>query len=48
MQVFIPTQTGMINGKISRLDDTTYDIDLNHELAGKSLTFNVTLLDVIS
>lgn len=44
--VFIPTQAGTMRGKITRVDDKTYDLDLNHELAGKALTFNVTLISV--
>ncbi len=33
-------------GTVSRVDERTYDIDLNHALAGRTLIFNITLVDI--
>jgi len=38
---------GRAAGKITALDDTNVTIDFNHELAGKNLTFKITVIDIV-
>jgi len=40
----LPTQYGMF--KIIDADDTTITLDTNHELAGKTLTFEIEIVDI--
>jgi len=40
----LPTQYGMF--KIVDADDTTITLDTNHELAGKTLTFEIEIVDI--
>ncbi len=42
--VSFPTMNGVISGKVVTLDAESFDVDTNHPLAGKSLTFKITLV----
>lgn len=45
-RVSFPTTSGIVTGKVIRVDDTSFDVDTNHPLAGKTLTFELTLVDI--
>ncbi len=45
-KVSFPIQGRTLPGSVSAITDTTYDINLNPELAGKSLTFRITLKEI--
>ncbi len=45
--ISFPTSKGMVVGSVSNVDTYVYSIDKNHPLAGKTLTFEVTVKDVI-
>ena len=46
--VVVPTPGGAVRGVAINAGDETYDIDLNSPLAGKTLKFKITLVDVKS
>lgn len=47
MTVQLATQQGYpIQAKVAARDEDTITFDMNHELAGKDLTFEITLLEV--
>ncbi len=37
---------GVVNARVAEIKDTTVVLDLNHPLAGKTLQFNVKILDI--
>lgn len=41
-----PTPQGFISGVVVNVDETSFDVDTNHPLAGKSLTFSVEILEI--
>jgi len=45
-KVTIPTPAGAVSGVVINVNDEGYDIDLNGPLAGKTLKFKITLVDV--
>ncbi len=46
MQLQLSNETGNMNVSIARLDDESIDLDANHPLAGKSLTFVIDVVEV--
>ena len=42
----LPYQGRFVSGKITHVQEKNYDLDLNHELAGKNLTFRITVKEV--
>ena len=40
------TPDGLIPLRVTAVDEETITIDLNHELAGKALTFAVTVVEI--
>lgn len=46
--VSFPTEQGVVSGKVSEVTTDKYTIDANHPLAGKSLTFEITLREIKS
>ena len=42
----IPQSTGLIPGKVINVNENSFDVDTNPPLAGKTLTFEVTLLEI--
>ncbi len=47
-RIAFPTSNGIIAGVVNNVDSETYDLDANHPLAGKTLVFEVEVLDVVS
>lgn len=45
-QVIIPFQGRTLPGVVKNVKDNTYDLDLNHDLAGKDLNFKITIKNV--
>ena len=45
-QLAAETPNGLIPLRVTAVDDATVTIDLNHELAGKALTFEVTVVEI--
>ena len=46
MMVTAETEGGQVNLVVTEVDETTVTVDANHPLAGKSLTFEVTVEEV--
>ena len=46
MQIVVPTQMGPRPVTVEKIGLSVVDVDLNHPMAGKSLTFNVDVVDV--
>ncbi len=46
MAVTAQTEHGPVNLVVTEVDESTVTVDANHPLAGKSLTFNVTIKEV--
>jgi FKBP-type peptidyl-prolyl cis-trans isomerase SlyD len=46
MMVTAQTEGGQVNLVVTDVDETTVTVDANHPLAGKSLTFDVTIEEV--
>lgn len=46
MQIVVPTQMGPRPVTVEKIGLSVVDVDLNHPMAGKSLTFNVEIVDV--
>ena len=46
MAVTAQTDQGQINLIVTEVSDDMVTVDANHPLAGKSLTFNVTVADI--
>ena len=44
--ILMQTQPNLIRGKVTRINESSYDLDMNHPLAGKVLIFNVTLINI--
>ncbi len=44
--VSFPTQQGFVSGKVSEVSDKIYKINTNHPLAGKTLTFEITVKEI--
>ncbi len=43
----IPGAGGVVQGRIISMDDEEVVVDANHELAGKTLVFDITIVDVV-
>ena len=43
MMVTAQTESGEVNLVVTEVDESTVTVDANHPLAGKSLTFDVTV-----
>ncbi|MBL4833811.1 MAG: FKBP-type peptidyl-prolyl cis-trans isomerase [Pseudomonas sp.] len=48
MVIFRDAAGGEMPGMVKTIHDTTVDVDFNHPLAGKTVTFDVEILDVKS
>lgn len=46
MVIFRDAAGGEMPGMVKTIHDTTVDVDFNHPLAGKTVTFDVEILDV--
>ena len=46
MQIVVPTQMGPRPVTVEKIGLSVVDVDLNHPMAGKSLGFNVEIVDV--
>ena len=46
MQVMLPTDQGQRAMTVKKVGISVVDVDLNHPMAGKTLTFDVQILDV--
>ena len=46
MQVMLPTDQGQRAMTVKKVGISVVDVDLNHPMAGKTLTFDVEILDV--
>jgi len=46
MQIVVPTQMGPRPVTVEKVGLSVVDVDLNHPMAGKSLSFNVEVVDV--
>jgi len=44
--VSFPTELGVVRGKVVKVDDTSFDVDTNHRLAGKTLIFKITIVEL--
>ena len=41
------TDGGVVTVRVTAISDTTFTVDANHELAGKDLTFKLTLVKIV-
>ncbi len=46
MQIGVPTQQGSIPATITKIDSDMVTIDMNHELAGKTLIFKIKVVTI--
>ena len=46
LSYFLPQPNGVVAGKVIRVDENTFDVDTNPPIAGKALTFEVTILEI--
>ncbi|MBS3168120.1 FKBP-type peptidyl-prolyl cis-trans isomerase [Candidatus Woesearchaeota archaeon] len=44
--VSFPTPQGLLRGVVANVEEETYDVDTNHRLAGKTLNFEIEILEI--